>query len=173
MIIVRPWMGNRMLHNFNVMTDLVQRSRQPWPARVQVEDAPDAFPGLIPVYGGFADSRMSGVLRFVYRETSRSLAASLAQIRGARTVVALESYRRDSGSLPDSLKSIVPTYLDTALVDPFSGGSLLYRKTGANYVVYSVGPDGADNGGNVQWPERRRGVRAWPADMGFQVVSAK
>jgi hypothetical protein len=31
--------------------------------------------------------------------------------------------------------------------DPWSGKKLLYRAEGAGYVLYSVGYDGADNGG--------------------------
>jgi hypothetical protein len=49
--------------------------------------------------------------------------------------------------------SQVPTHLtelglDQRLIgDPFSTGLLIYRPKGADYLLYSVGPDGKDNGG--------------------------
>ena len=32
-------------------------------------------------------------------------------------------------------------------VDPYSGGPLVYRRAGDNYVLYSIGQDGDDDGG--------------------------
>jgi hypothetical protein len=41
----------------------------------------------------------------------------------------------------------VPAYLDALPIDPFSGEPMRYRATGTEYVVYSVGINGKDEGG--------------------------
>ena len=48
-------------------------------------------------------------------------------------------------------------------MDPFDGQPLRYRKQGAGYVLYSIGPDRKDNSG-----ERMNGK---DGDMAFIVVT--
>jgi hypothetical protein len=61
---------------------------------------------------------------------------------------ALRAYRLDHGAYPHKLSDIVPGYLNAVPIDPFSANlPMQYRLKGASYVLYSVGPDGVDNGG--------------------------
>jgi hypothetical protein len=57
-----------------------------------------------------------------------------------RAGVSVESYRSEHGQLPNSLPS--------AFSDPFDGQPLRYKKLAKGYVVYSVGEDGKDDGGD-------------------------
>ena len=41
----------------------------------------------------------------------------------------------------------VPEYLRRVPLDPFSGKPVIYRLEGSNWLLYSVGEDGVDNGG--------------------------
>jgi hypothetical protein len=41
----------------------------------------------------------------------------------------------------------VPDYLGRLPLDPFSGSPLVYKQTGTNWLLYSVGVDGVDGGG--------------------------
>jgi len=85
----------------------------------------------------------SGVEASVGRE-----AACLAKERLALTALALEQFRAAHGNrYPAGLSDLIPTYLDAPLMDPFDGQPLRYRKQGAGYVLYSIGPDLKDNGG--------------------------
>jgi hypothetical protein len=42
---------------------------------------------------------------------------------------------------------LAPKYLAAVPNDLFSGRPLVYRPTGSGYVLYSVGPNGQDDGG--------------------------
>ncbi len=62
--------------------------------------------------------------------------------------LALRAYRLDHGAYPASLAALTPAYLPSVPADPFAAsGPLRYKRTGAGYVLYSVGPDGKDDGG--------------------------
>ena len=55
---------------------------------------------------------------------------------------------RHSG-LPPSLESLTPELLPTPLYDPMSGKALCYRlKPDGGFLLYSVGEDGEDDGGD-------------------------
>ena len=70
-----------------------------------------------------------------------------AILRLMMTELAIRLYQRDYGNLPGNLDELSPQYLFTPPVDPYSRGSLIYRRLGENYLLYSVGPDGQDDGG--------------------------
>ncbi len=70
-----------------------------------------------------------------------------AHLRLLMVELALRGYRCDEGKGPDSLTRLVPKYLESLPMDPFSGNPLVYRPTGSNWVLYSVGPDRVDDGG--------------------------
>ncbi len=65
------------------------------------------------------------------------------------TALALQAFRSDSGQYPSSLGELVANnYMPSLPEDPYAASSPLhYRKLGAAYLLYSVGPDGVDDGG--------------------------
>ncbi|GAB5496131.1 MAG: hypothetical protein Phyf2KO_12110 [Phycisphaerales bacterium] len=76
---------------------------------------------------------------------------------GLRTILAIELFRSDTGSLPDSLDSLVPEYLDEVPIDVYAEGGLPLRyivleqpsEQGQDYLLYTVAIDGVDNDGAV------------------------
>lgn len=70
-----------------------------------------------------------------------------ATVRLTFTKYALRAFLLKYGRYPDSLEALVPEFLKAAPVDPYSGNALVYRRTETGYLLYSVGPDGVDNGG--------------------------
>ena len=68
----------------------------------------------------------------------------------ARTAVAVERFRNRNGRLPETLKELVPTFLDEIPRDYYGDGPVLYRKLDVGYVVYSVGQDLTDDGGGQE-----------------------
>jgi hypothetical protein len=77
----------------------------------------------------------------------------------SRVAVAVERYRRDHDQqVPQALTDLVPRYLTDIPHDPYSESTLLYKRTDAEYVIYSVGPNGTDDGGDLtpgkpRWPQ--------------------
>lgn len=65
----------------------------------------------------------------------------------AMTAIAIERYRRDRGQIPDDLKQLVPEFLLQVPTDAFDGKPLRYVVKDGEYLIYSVGKDGVDNGG--------------------------
>jgi hypothetical protein len=76
-----------------------------------------------------------------------------AHIRMLLCALALRCYRLEHGELPAALADLAPEYLPEVPVDPFSDGPFVYRRQDGQYVLYSVGPDGHDDGGKAsqQW----------------------
>ncbi|MBI1189408.1 MAG: hypothetical protein GC200_01830 [Tepidisphaera sp.] len=73
---------------------------------------------------------------------------------GAITFLCIEKYNLDHGDYPATLQTLVDAGMLPALpIDPYSGKPLIYERAGpkaaahhAPYVLYSVGPDGNDDG---------------------------
>ncbi len=69
----------------------------------------------------------------------------------ARLAIALEIYRKKQGQYPASLAALSPKIIKAVPVDPFNDKPLVYRVTEAGYVLYSVGSNGEDDGGKMDW----------------------
>ena len=62
--------------------------------------------------------------------------------------LALRCYLAEQGHQPARLEQLVPQYLQRVPLDPFSGKPVIYRPQGTHWLLYSVGPDGVDDGGS-------------------------
>jgi hypothetical protein len=81
-----------------------------------------------------------------YRQLSYVYSQWLVQIDGLAIAAAIEIHRRANGQYPESLESLRP-YFVRLPIDPFTGKPFIYRRQGADYILYSCGPDQKDNGG--------------------------
>jgi hypothetical protein len=63
------------------------------------------------------------------------------------TEAALRLFHSEHGRWPASLIELVPDLLSKVPTDPFSGQPLVYRCTEDGYLLYSVGGNGVDDGG--------------------------
>jgi len=77
-----------------------------------------------------------------------------ADIRITRSGLALLRSKADGGKFPQTLAGFEPDDVR----DPFSGEPLIYRSGAEGFVLYSVGPDGKDNGGR---PKQDRQETDW------------
>ena len=95
------------------------------------------------------------------------LGQSSARLRCARAGLALERFRLKRGQWPQDLADLVPELLRDIPVDPFDEQPLRYARTDRGVVVYSVGEDEVDDGGDVARPPK--GSRG-PPDVGFRLL---
>jgi hypothetical protein len=88
-----------------------------------------------------------------------------ALLRSAVAALAAERFRRQHGHWPDNLNALVPALLLDVPPDPQDGMPLRYRRLPTGVVIYSIGPDAVDNGGNLDRVGRAMG--GW--DVGVQL----
>lgn len=96
-----------------------------------------------PVAGSLADVFLGkSIARTAFRaETARQLIL---------TTIALRRYHLVHGNYPDSLDKLVPGYLSALPQDYYSTETLKYRPLdGGTYLLYSIGEDGTDDGGDA------------------------
>jgi hypothetical protein len=90
------------------------------------------------------------------------------RIEIARTAIAVQRYRLTHGRLPEQLAELTPTFLAEIPQDAYDGQPLRYAKLATGFVVYSVGPDRSDDGGE-EFQRRPTGQPATPYDLTFIV----
>jgi hypothetical protein len=78
-----------------------------------------------------------------------------------RIGIAMHQHRVAHGRYPDDLAELAPALLDTVPLDPFTDRPMIYRIDGDGYLLYSVGPDGGDDGGRPS----SRAARGEPFDI--------
>jgi hypothetical protein len=77
------------------------------------------------------------------------------------TLLALLRYERDKGSYPNDLQQLITAgYLRQLPIDSFSDKPLSYRKTEDNFILYSVGPNFTDEGGEYSRDSKGR-IKNW------------
>ncbi len=76
-----------------------------------------------------------------------------------KCAVAIACYQAETGRPPATLNDLLPKYLTSLPMDPYSqGGMLVYRVDGLVATLYSLGEDGDDDGGRAA-PEDDPGTR--------------
>jgi hypothetical protein len=153
--IFRPVIARDLRWKLQHYSQIIEAAKTPWPDRIDRIVATRVAPGwlrrtlgerlaIYPGDPGWAEDAEPWwqVARL------RIAAADLAGIRAARIAVAVERHRRThNGELPASLDDLMPAWLPALPIDPFSGHPMLFARENDGYVIYSVGPDRLDNGG--------------------------
>ena len=87
---------------------------------------------------------------FLWPELTRLRPNDARDLVGDRFLMlrlALRAYRLERGAYPPDLRALVPGYLKAVPADPFGGGEpVRYKKQGQSYLLWSIGPDGRDDG---------------------------
>lgn len=94
----------------------------------------------------------TGSCRGGYLLLERTWRFNLAARRLLACELAIHLYSLEQGRPPEKLEELVPEYLPAVPLDPFTDSPLIYRRGGDGYLLYSVGPDGADDGGAPPQP---------------------
>ncbi|MBW3543586.1 MAG: hypothetical protein KY476_25325, partial [Planctomycetes bacterium] len=92
-------------------------------------------------------------------------ARSRARLGGVQALTAVQRYRRVHGQWPDTLDAAIQDAgLSAIPLDPYSGRPLRYRVLDGHPLVYSVGSDQQDDGGEVDWKYGQQ-----PGDFVFRI----
>jgi hypothetical protein len=85
-----------------------------------------------------------------------------------RTAIALRRFAlAQGGALPATLEELGPHYLPAVPLDPMDHQPIRYRRTAEGYLLYGIGPNGTDEGGNSA-PSARRTSRSM--ENGLDIV---
>ncbi len=168
---MRPWVTHELVNALRAWSELAEIARQPWPARRGLAAEPIARYAKQARRSGYIGV---GMVVGIFYQTIRP--DVLVHDRSSRVAVAVERFRRGHrDALPASLNDLVPQYLESIPQDPLTGQALRYRVRPDAYVVYSVGPDGQDDGGSQlrQTPASPAGRFPRGADMGIRVLTRR
>jgi len=132
-----PWAAIRRpfdLHMSNSVADVLTQNLEyadlPWPQRLE------PFRGID--LGPLTNQKdMRAMVQYAAASTVRQEARNAALVRSARIAIAIER-SRESNATPEIPK----------LIDPYSGEPMRVKRDGVSYTVYSVGPNGRDDGGH-------------------------
>jgi hypothetical protein len=122
---------------------IAERSAQPWKHANDLLEQERRDAGL------YSSLRIGGshlLLQLVRLESAWELQAAIEMTRAA---IALERFRVRTGRYPAALPELTPLFLSAPPNDWMSGQPLKYRTDGGKtFVLYSVGWDGLDQGGD-------------------------
>ncbi len=81
-------------------------------------------------------------------------------------ILAAQTYQRAHGEFPETLDPLQDGYLDEVPADPYgaAGEAIHYRRDGDRAVVWSIGENGLDDLGDVQFVPGG----GWPPDIGYE-----
>jgi len=85
--------------------------------------------------------------RAIVKHSEMRHKAVIAHERLLTVEIALRCYRVSRARPPARLEDLMTNYLSRVPLDPFSAQPLTYRPQGTNWLLYSLGPDGIDDGG--------------------------
>ncbi len=130
------WIGRRTIldNHTRYMEQWIRDLRQPYGLHLPPPPLPHdpVNAELMPV---FSNSR----IKQVTAETQNRLLA---------VCLALQIIQKSRGAYPPSLDAVRAMLPADLLTDPFAAtGELRYRRDGSKFILYSVGPDGKDDGG--------------------------
>jgi hypothetical protein len=111
---------------------------------------PECLRGLAEVAAQAETPAPATLTRLAFASYVR-MVTPVARADAARRLVqlgtAVAAYRAGEGKYPARAEDLVPKYLPQVPPDPFTGEPLKLIARAGGVVVYSVGPDGVDNGG--------------------------
>jgi hypothetical protein len=151
-VVDKPWQTRQFNRQLAWYAEVLDAVDMPWPARIDAIDRVDYFN----LDGPFTRERM--------KKYVENVVSPLAMVRSFRTAVAVERFQHaHAGQLPASLSDMVPSYLPSTPVDPFTGQPIRFSASTDAYVVYSAGLNRTDDDGDVamQW--------ARGSDLGIRV----
>lgn len=132
-------------------------------ARLPIHEQPHAVKDLPELPG--SDLKIAQLLVPAVEKVASSYLRSVAEARCVVVALACERFRLARGRWPNDLAELPKELLAAVPLDPFDGKPLRYRTLPDGVVIYSVGKNGADDGGEISRASGRtsadEGIRLW------------
>ena len=123
--------------------------REPRRADQETPLSEDTQPSVAATWGRMRYWLSGSMLPSLQRAPDKAVAVE-AQRDLAVTALAIKRYQLRHAKAPDRLEALVPEFLPAVPPDWFAAAPLHYRsEPGGSFLLYSVGPDGEDNGGDA------------------------
>jgi hypothetical protein len=167
-MLVRPWLTHLAVGELRDRAAVIEALKLPARARIHsIQQMQGRRPRM------FTGRFWRGMVLTNIGPEVANMTASYGMSQASIAALAIERYRRDNGGeRPSGIAALVPRYLPSVPIDPFTDAPLLYALRDGGYDVYSVGPDGADDGGDVKPgpPRWQSGQPTPPKDLGVFVA---
>lgn len=98
-----------------------------------------------------------------WKAALRRKCAENNSVSATRLLLALRCYQDERGSLPPTLEELIPKYLERIPIDDFDGKPFRYSRE--KKLLYSVGEDLIDSGGEKSDRKRNRGDDIFPIEF--------
>jgi hypothetical protein len=161
--VTRMQMRRSRLESLRFMTRSIEIARLPSNEQIQAFDEWDQEARRLVSEGG--SHRYVALLLPAVSKVAAAQYRCLANLRCAQLALAAERYRLDKKHWPEKLAALVPEYIAEIPQDPFDGKPLRMARLTDGMIIYSVGHDRADDGGNVI---RNSGPKPG-TDLGFRL----
>ena len=147
------WVANNddLLLYLRLHQQLIDAANEPWPqALQQVEQVDQQIKKIVGSPLGRVRHIFTALMMPAANAAFQAGARIDASSQAADAAIAVELFRRKHGKLPTKLDELVPEFLPQLPLDPFDGQPLRFLVRDDEYVIYSIGADRVDNGGQKQ-----------------------
>lgn len=137
-----------LLVYLEMMQRTVESFDRSWPdARQEVADINAEFQELVSSGLNSYGHIMTALLTPAIEATTDAGARAAAHRKIVDVALAVQRYQFKHGRAPDQLEGLIPEYLPQIPVDPYDGKTLRYLAQDTEVVIYSIGRDNQDDGG--------------------------
>ncbi|MCM8769503.1 MAG: hypothetical protein NC911_07550 [Candidatus Omnitrophica bacterium] len=151
------WKRQQLIY-FRFMSLCLEMAKNPyWIIRDKLNQTFSEINNLPDLKGVITKQLLSPLKRAFLTEASYKARLGLASL-----ALACCLYRLKSGNYPLSLEELAPEFFSELPLDPFTGQKYHYRVTELGFLIYSVGQDGQDDGGQKGKPgQEEKGDIVW------------
>ncbi len=135
--LARPWLNRDITRNAEFMGHVIGVAHLPYYEAMKQHD--DSVNGFYP----YAKLRDPQAFRDLASEARREALLQLLQLG-----LTLEQHHVIHGSFPPTLDALSGSFPENTLVDPYSGAQFIYKAENNEFLLYSVGQNLQDDGGN-------------------------
>ncbi len=129
--------------------ELIEYVNKPYPTMGKAPSLLGPTKNLLTVRADGISSTLASVAEPDVESLANKYASNEACNALLEASLALHAYKLQRGDYPEKLNQL-SVYSNKPMLDPFAiNASLKYKKTANSYLLYSIGPDGVDNGGQA------------------------